>query len=64
VLRLDVVTVATNTARLTVSRNGNGLVTVDDAAHFIANGQPGIGLYAGTAVALDAWEGGSVPPSP
>jgi hypothetical protein len=64
VLRLAVHTVAANTARLTVYRNGGLLFTVDDAEHFIASGQPGIGLYASTAVALDAWEGGKLPPSP
>jgi hypothetical protein len=63
-LRLEVVTVAASTARLTVSRNGEALVTVDDAAHFIASGQPGIGLYASTSVALDGWEGGDAPASP
>src|SRR6185295_6531430 len=58
VLRLEARTVAANTARLTVYRNGSLLFTVDDADHFIASGQPGIGMYAGAAVALDAWQGG------
>jgi hypothetical protein len=70
VLSLAVQTIATNTARLTVYQNGNALFTHDDAAHFIESGQPGIGLYATTAVALDDWAGGELtgdlppPPSP
>jgi hypothetical protein len=60
VLRLEARTVATNTARLTVYRNGLVLFTHDDAAHFIANGQPGIGMYATAAMALDDWEGGTL----
>ena len=58
ILRLEVQTVAANTARLTVYRNGSPLVTTDDTAYFIANGQPGLGLNASTAMALDDWEGG------
>jgi Concanavalin A-like lectin/glucanases superfamily/Putative esterase len=60
VLRLEARTVATNTARLTVYRNGLVLFTHDDAAHFIPNGQPGIGMYATAAMALDDWEGGTL----
>jgi len=60
-LRLEVRTVATSTARLKVYRNGILLFTHDDASHFIASGQPGIGLYATTAIALDDWEGGALP---
>ena len=63
-LRLEVRTIATSTARLTVSRNGVPLFTHDDASHFIAGGQPGIGLYATTAIALDDWEGGTLPTIP
>jgi hypothetical protein len=59
-LRLDVRTVSTGTARLTVSRNGTPLVTYDDAAHFIGSGNPGLGLYATTAVSLDDWRGGEL----
>jgi hypothetical protein len=59
-LRLEVRTVASNTARLAVYRNGNQLFTYDDAASFIGSGQPGIGLYASSAVSLDDWEGGSL----
>jgi hypothetical protein len=63
-LRLEVRTVASNTARLMVYRNGVLLFTHDDASHFIASGQPGIGLYATTAIALDDWEGGTLPTNP
>jgi hypothetical protein len=62
VLRLEVQTVAASTARLTVYRNGHALFTYDDAAYFIANGQPGIGLYATAAMSLDEWEGGELAP--
>jgi hypothetical protein len=47
-----------------VYRNGAVLFSHDDASHFIESGQPGIGLYASTAIALDDWEGGAVPPIP
>ena len=60
-LRLEVRTIATSTARLTVFRNGVLFFTHDDASHFMAGGQPGIGLYATTAIALDDWEGGALP---
>jgi hypothetical protein len=40
------------------------LFTVDDAEHFIVDGQPGIGLWASTAVAVDAWEGGQISANP
>jgi hypothetical protein len=63
-LRLAVRTIAPGTARLTVHRNGVLLVSHDDASHFIADGQPGIGLYATTAIALDDWEGGALPSAP
>ncbi len=59
-LRLEVQTVATNTARLTVHRNGSPLFTYDDASHFIESGQPGIGLFAGAATSLDDWRGGGI----
>ena len=62
VLRLEVWTVAATTARLTVYRNEAVLFTVDDVDTVIASGQPGIGLHATTAVALDAWEGGEINP--
>jgi len=61
-LRLEVRTVATETARLAVLRNGSPLLVVDDAAHFIASGQPGIGLYAAGATAIDDWRGGALSP--
>ena len=69
VLRLEVRTVTANTARLTVYRNGSPLFTYDDADSFIGSGQPGIGLYATTAMSLDDWAGGKIepgdpPPSP
>ena len=69
VLRLEVRTVAPSTARLTVYRNGTELFSYDDAEHFIASGQPGIGLLASTGgMSLDDWEGGdtvaSSPPPP
>jgi hypothetical protein len=60
ILRLEVWTVATNTARLTVFRNGSPLFTHDDASHFIENGQPGMGLFAGAATSLDDWRGGGI----
>jgi hypothetical protein len=63
ILRLEVRTVAANTARLTVYRNGSPLVTTDDTAYFIANGQPGLGLYASTSMALDDWQGGALQPA-
>ena len=59
-LRLEARTIATHTARLTVYRNGSPLFTYDDADHFIASGQPGIGLYATTAISLDDWQGGTL----
>jgi hypothetical protein len=52
-LRLEVRTIAPNTARLLVYRNGVLLFSHDDASHFIASGQPGIGLYATTTIRLD-----------
>ena len=62
VLRLAVRTLGQTTAHLTVYRNGTELLSYDDAGSFIASGQPGIGLRAGTAgMSLDDWEGGSVP---
>jgi hypothetical protein len=63
-VRLEVRTVATNTARLTVYRNGSALITHDDASHFIASGQPGIGLFATTAISLDDWWGGEATGTP
>jgi hypothetical protein len=60
-LRLEVRTIAPGTARLTILRNGVPLVTHDDASHFIGSGQPGIGLFATTAVSLDDWQGGDLP---
>ena len=39
-----------------VFRSGGVLLTVDDAAHFIAGGNPGLGLYASTA----NWRGGEL----
>jgi hypothetical protein len=63
-LRLEVRTIAPNVARLTVHRNGTWLFNHDDASHFLAGGQPGIGLYATTAIALDDWEGGALPSVP
>jgi hypothetical protein len=60
VLRLQAETIAPGTARLTVYRNSQVVFTHDDASHFIASGQPGIGLYASTAVALDDWRGGEI----
>ena len=64
VLRLEVRTVAANTARLTVYRNGSPLFTYDDADSFIESGQPGIGLYATTAMSLDDWAGGKLATNP
>ena len=63
-LRLEVRTIATSTARLTVYRNGSPLFTYDDADHFIPDGQPGIGLYATTATSLDDWQGGTLTTNP
>jgi len=63
-LKLEVRTVAANTARLIIYRNGTPVLTHDDAAHFIGRGQPGIGLYASTSVFLDDWEGGTLPLGP
>ena len=64
VLRLEVRTVAAGTARLTVYRNGSQLLVCDDAEHFIDGGQPGIGMYASTLIALDAWAGGDLASNP
>src|SRR5205814_6344601 len=62
VLRLAVRTLGQTTAHLTVYRNGNELLSYDDADSFIASGQPGIGLRAGAgSMSLDDWEGGVVP---
>jgi hypothetical protein len=47
-----------------VYRNVAVLFSLDEGAGVIASGQPGIGLYASTAIALDDWEGGAVPPIP
>jgi hypothetical protein len=62
VLRLAVQTIATNTARLTVYQNESVLLTYDDAGQFIDSGQPGIGLHASMAVAVDDWAGGELTP--
>jgi hypothetical protein len=62
VLRLEVRTVAANTARLRVCRNGSPLFTYDDAAYFIKSGHPGIGLAATTTMSLDDWRGGELNP--
>jgi hypothetical protein len=60
-LRLEVRTVAPGTARLTVYRNGLALLTYDDSAHFIADGQPGIGIHASVpGISLEDWRGGEV----
>lgn len=59
-LKLSVQTVASSTARLVLYRNGNPLFTYDDSDHFIAAGQPGIGLFGSSATSLDDWEGGNV----
>jgi hypothetical protein len=40
------------------------LDVVAAAAHFVASGRLGIGLYASRPVALDGWEGGNAPASP
>jgi hypothetical protein len=63
-LRLEVQTIAPATARLTVYRNGNVLVTHTDGSTFIGEGQPGVGLFAGTAIALDDWRGGELTAAP
>lgn len=63
-LRFEVRTIATSTARLTVYRNGSPLFTYDDADHIIPDGQPGIGLYATTAISLDDWQGGTLTTNP
>jgi hypothetical protein len=61
VLRLEVRTAPQNTAHLTVYQNGTELFSYDDAASFIAGGQPGIGLRAGVSgMSLDDWEGGEL----
>ena len=60
VIRLAVQTVAANTARLVLYRNGSVLFGYDDATHFIASGQPGIGLHTMAAVRLDDWTGGEL----
>ena len=66
-LKLSVQTVAPGTARLMVYRNGSLLITYDDSDHFIAAGQPGIGLFGSSATSVDDWEGGNelgIPDSP
>jgi len=61
IVRLEVRTIVRNTAHLAVYRNGTELFSYDDAASFIANGQPGIGLRAGiTGMSIDDWEGGVI----
>ena len=55
---------ASATARPTVFRNGQPLFTADDTEHFIVTGQPGIGMYASTAMALDDWKGGELVSNP
>ena len=65
VVRLGVRTVAGNTAHLTVYRNGAELFSYDDAASFIAGGQPGIGLHNDTvSMSMDDWEGGELASGP
>jgi len=64
VLRLEARTVAAGTAQLTVLRNGSPVLAYDDVEHFIDGGQPGIGLQATSAVSLDDWQGGELPPPP
>ena len=64
VLRLEVRTVAANTARLTLYRNGSPLFTYDEADAFIASGQPGLGLHASTTMSLDDWTGGTLATNP
>jgi hypothetical protein len=64
VVRLEVQTVAPEIARLTLRQNGVTLVTLDEGDHFLAQGQPGLGLYALDMVALDAWAGGELAPTP
>ena len=63
ILRLEVRTVGASTARLTVYRNGNQLFSYDDASHFIAGGQPGVGVNESTTVAVDDWESGNLDPA-
>jgi hypothetical protein len=59
VLRLEVRTIVPGTAHLTVYRNDTELFSYDDLEHFIADGQPGIGLNANAGgMSLDDWEGG------
>jgi concanavalin A-like lectin/glucanase superfamily protein/putative esterase len=62
VVRLEVRTVAANTARLTAYLNGRPLFTYDDTAYFIGSGHPGIGLYASAPMSLDDWQGGELNP--
>jgi hypothetical protein len=63
VLRVEVRTIAPGTARLTVYQNGTALFSYDDVGHFVASGQPGIGLRSGTGgMSLDDWEGGELAP--
>ena len=65
ILRLTVRTVAPGLARLVLYRNGSPLLSYDDADRFVASGQPGIGLSAGTeAMSLDDWEAGELVPAP
>jgi hypothetical protein len=65
VLRLEVRTVAPSTAHLTVYRNETELFSYDDSDHFIASGQPGIGLNSNTeGMSLDDWEGGDTALAP
>ena len=64
-LRLEVRTVAASTARLSVLRNGEVLFTYDETTAFIADGHPGVGVYAISApLAVDDWSGGSLGASP
>lgn len=61
VLRLSVQTVSRNVAHLVVYRNNIEVFHYDDVGAFIASGQPGIGLRAGTiGISLDDWEGGEL----
>lgn len=61
VLRLSVQTVSRNIAHLIVYRNNTELFHYDHVGAFIASGQPGIGLRAGTiGISLDDWEGGEL----
>ena len=60
IIRLDAV--GLNPVQLTLSRNGNPVLTYTDTTENLVGGSPGIGIYSPTGdhLAIDDWAGGNV----